>query len=99
MLKNIRDNITAYSFEECIEECESYNDSKRQQDAECFAISFFGNLTHSFSKMKWSGNCFLKTGRGERAVNNAGDIEYAASAFKECLSLDSSASNYCGAEG
>lgn len=86
-LKNIRDSVTAYSFEECIEACESYNESKDAEDSECFAVSFFFLLetSVSFSRMKWKGNCFLKNGRGERAVNDAGYIHLGASAFKECL--------------
>ncbi|KAF3912413.1 hypothetical protein ABW20_dc0100016 [Dactylellina cionopaga] len=64
----------AYTFEECMGFCVSFNKDINSNDGRCHAITYNANLTFSVSTQR--GNCFLKNARGVSTTSES----YVASA-------------------
>lgn len=65
---------TVYTFEDCMQECLDYNDSKPK--TRCTAVTYNSNLTSIVGGQ--GGNCFLKDRKG---VNMQGSAESACAAI------------------
>lgn len=61
-VENVGGSYLAYSFDECINTCDGYNLNRTTGMLPCEAVTYYANLTAPVDL--FSGNCFLKTGRG-----------------------------------
>lgn len=67
---------TVYTFEDCIQQCLDYNESKTK--TQCMAVTYNSNLTSIIAVGRQGGNCFLKD---KKAVNLQGSAESACAAL------------------
>jgi len=84
---------TKYSFEDCINDCDDWNEQNPEAEQPCRSVSYYANLTMVFAEHKdWKGNCLLKSGVSGVTTNNTMDdtIDWAhtASAYQACLEDD-----------
>lgn len=54
-----------YTFEDCMNECVSYNSELEDGGTKCEAVTYNSNLTSIVAIGKQGGNCFLKNRKGE----------------------------------
>lgn len=69
------DILTMYTFEDCMDACEKYNDDL-VTGRRCWAVTYNSNLTSVVESQ--GGNCFLKDGKG---INSQGSAEVASAAI------------------
>ncbi|KAF2717726.1 hypothetical protein K431DRAFT_150705 [Polychaeton citri CBS 116435] len=82
-------NTTVYRFEDCMNDCSSYNRFNLDGTANCRAVTYYANLTQALGVSEYGGNCFLKDGRGvPNSVDPNFDWTHTASAWMTCLEDD-----------